>query len=113
MKYLGKYARSHFRIDLTGVRHAYPKYCALETACLAGIIWMEQQGMIADAVNLRHWMVMPSGFTRPHTPYWVILTVKEWELLSVALRQGGEPTYEYDLARTNGRWENSDGQDVG
>ena len=102
----------YFTIDLWGIEHAYEKYCDLETACLAGVVWMEQhrhRRIRRLAVNLRFWMVAPSGFTCPHTPYWLCLRETEWEAFSMALRKGGEPTFLYDMCRNYGSWGSNHG----
>ena len=99
-------SRQYFTVNLTGKPRAYAKYRKLESVIIAGIAWLRGEALAADAERLEHWMRSPGGFTRPHTPYYVILSAGDWSILSRGLRRGHHnTTAEYAWVRSIGTWE--------
>ena len=91
-----------YRIDYTGVQCAYGRYTALEQMFSNLADEMEADGRDHDAYLLRLWMKSSSGFTRPHTPYWVQFTTREWKEVVTWIRKY-KPEW-YDHLRYYGGW---------
>ena len=93
---------SVFRIDFTGVYHAYEKYEALREMFNTLCDTLDYAGEEYAELEIRNWMQGPGGFVRPHTPYFVTLSKREHGIVMEMIREY-HPEW-YSRVRYYGRW---------
>lgn len=95
----------YYRVCFRGRPRQYDLYTRFQKQCEEALSWLRSLGRREQAADLYAWMHGPGGFTRPHMPYYVTLSSREWDILSNALRQGREGrTPGYTMALAYGKW---------